>query len=179
MVDCGYFLIGKRAVIPNVTASMKHISCSVVQLGQEAPGSARLHWIHWNNKGQHITLAESFFGRRKMELNWIKHQLLKQAAASRNVLNYFQKCKSERGGNQQPSVFWLKNTRRTITVQSISICLTELCPWEVYSKNQLSVKHLSHWEITVVFISPGVWHWCSGLKQSWITIAFQRQMHLG
>lgn len=160
-------------MIPNVTASMKLISCSVVQLGQEALGSACLHWIHWNNKGQHITLAESFFGRCKMELNWIKHQLLEQAAASCNMLNYFQKCKSERGGNQHPSMFRDENTRRTITVQSISICLTELCPWEVYSKNQLSVKHLSHCEITVVFISFGVWHWRSGLKQCWIPITSQ------
>lgn len=84
---------------------MKHISRRVVQLGQEASGSARLHWIHWHNKGRHITLAESFFGRCKMELNWIKHQLLKQCAASCNMLNYFQKCKSKRVGNQHPSIF--------------------------------------------------------------------------
>lgn len=90
--------------ISNVAAIRKHISCSAVQLGQEELKSARLHWIYVAIT-KNIALAEVFLGRRKMELNWIKHQLLKQAAASCNMLNFFQKCKSERGGSQYPSIF--------------------------------------------------------------------------
>lgn len=94
---------------------------------------------------QNITLAEEFFGTRKMELNWIKHRLLKEAAASCNMLNYFQKCKSERGGSQYPCIFgaWKKQNTPDAQLQ----CRRYLFAWLSCALEKYTVKIDYMWNI--------------------------------
>lgn len=102
-------------------------------------------WLWLSALSLHISKYDSsHFRRHKMELNWMKRQPFKWAAASCNLLNYFQKGKSEHWYINIPHIQRQKNTRSTIPPQSISICLTEQCPWITYHKS------IVLWEITAL-----------------------------